>query len=260
MNLLPARSFGASAPAASLPILVYHQIRVANDGLSDGPTVISLERFAAEMRILHEEGYITLGMDEVVKFLKGRKFPPHSVAIHFDDGWQSALNARPVLDRYGYKATFWAIGGSVGSGALFMDWPALQELDRNPRFKVFSHTMTHPYKPGDTLVDWVEGKVAGKSASDARWELTESKRVLEEKLAHPVPYLDWPAGNFNEALVDMASRAGYTAVVTTEDGLNHPGEDPLRIHRIIISGACDERAFRAILADGRYRGCETTAR
>jgi peptidoglycan/xylan/chitin deacetylase (PgdA/CDA1 family) len=256
----PVRSFGASGSDASLPVIVYHQIRVAPDGPPDGMTVISYERFAGEMKVLHDQGYATLGMNEVVRFLKGEKFPPRSVAIQFDDGWRSALSARPVLDKYGFKATFWAITGSVGSGALFMDWPTLRRLDKSPNFKVFSHTMTHPYAAGDTFVDWLEGRTAGKSAVDVRRELTESKRVLEKKLAHPVPYLDWPAGVFNDALVDMARKAGYTALVTTVDGVNLPGGDPLRIHRTLINGACDEQAFLAILADGRYRACASPAK
>jgi len=242
-------------PAPALPILVYHQIRVGPDGPPDGETVISYERFSVDMEYLHDQGYVTLDMDEVVQFLQGERFPPKVVAIHFDDGWQSAINAVPVLDRYGFKATFWVIGTSVGSDASFMDWPLLQDLDKNPNFEIYSHTMTHPYEDGDTLVDWVAGKTPGKSATDARWELTESKRLLEEKLGHPVPYLAWPAGVFDDVLVEMARQAGYTALVTVVDTMNHPGDDPLRIHRTTINGVCDERAFRDIMADGAYRDC-----
>ncbi len=246
----------ASAAAATLPILVYHQIRSGPEGPPDGMTVISAERFAEQMRWLHEQGYATLSMDEVVKFLKGKKFPARAVAIHFDDGWRSALTVRPVLERYGFKATFWSIVGSPGTGDLFIDWPGLRALDESAAFEVFSHTMTHPYEAGNTLADWIEGKTPGKGAADVRWELERSKRVLEEKLAHPVPYLDWPAGVSNEALVAAAVQAGYTALVTTIDEVNRPGGDPLSIRRTVVNGACGEADFRAILADGKYRGCE----
>src|ERR1700727_401215 len=73
------------AYALTLPIISYHAIRTIHD-MPLGMTVIDCYRFAEEMRYLHEQGYATLSMDEVVQFLKGRKFPPKSVAINFDDG------------------------------------------------------------------------------------------------------------------------------------------------------------------------------
>lgn len=257
MGILSGRTaFSQDKQPAGLPVLVYHQIRVGSDAPPDGMTVISDARFAEEMQYLHDQGYTTLGMDDVMKFLQGGKIPAKSVALQFDDGWASQANAFPVLDRYNFKATFWAIAGSVGSGALFMDWPQLQELDKNPNYKVYSHTMTHPQEDGQTLVDWVDGKTEGKSATDALFELTESKRILEEKLGHPVPYIAWPAGIFNDTLLAMAKQAGYTAAVTTVDRLNHPGEDDaFHIHRVMVNGACDEKTFEQIVADGKYQEC-----
>lgn len=248
--------FAADDLPAGLPVLVYHQIRTGPNDPPEGMTVVARDRFAEEMRRLHDEGYRALDMAEVVRFLQGEKFPAKSVAIQFDDGWSSALRALPILKQYGFKATFWVIAGSVGSGSLYMDWKTVRRLDRQQPFKVYSHTMTHPYEQGNSLVDWTEGRAPGKSAADAQRELTESKRVLEAKLGHPVPYLDWPAGIYSPALIDMAKKSGYTAAVTTDDGMNHPGGDPLMIHRTIVNGACDERAFERILLDGRYQRCD----
>src|SRR6185312_6970735 len=61
---LAGASAAADAPP-SLPILVYHQIRVAPGGPPDGMTVVSVKRFSDEMRWLHQAGYRTLSMDEV---------------------------------------------------------------------------------------------------------------------------------------------------------------------------------------------------
>jgi peptidoglycan/xylan/chitin deacetylase (PgdA/CDA1 family) len=259
---LSACSGLAGSPAAMeretiLPILVYHQIRTTPDVPPDGPIALSLERFEGQMRHLHEEGYTTLSMDEVERFLKGEPFPAKVVAIHIDDGWQSSLEAVPALEHYGFKATFWIIAGSSGTGGGWphMEWASVRTLARNPRFDIFSHTMTHPWEDGDTLVDWVEGRVPGKGVKQAQWELREARRVLEKKLDRPIPYLAWPRGRYNDDLIELAQKSGYRALLTIDDGLNRPGDSLLHIRRTMVDGACDGEVFRLVLADGLLRNC-----
>lgn len=256
--LLAAAWAGGAAAAGELPILVFHQIRVADDGPPDGETVLSLEHFEAQMRHLSAEGYRSLKMDEVMDFVRGRPFPARVVAIHFDDGWKSSRHAIPVLERYGLNASFWIIAGS-GIGAPHMEWEEIVELDRRAAMEVYSHSMTHPWGDGETLVDWVQGRTPGKGIEDARHELLASRRMLEQKLDRPVPYLAWPRGKYNEVLIRLAKEAGYTALLTIDDGMNRPGQDPLRIRRTMVDGRCGQQVFPEILADGKFRRCPENA-
>jgi len=248
----------ATSAAQSLPILVYHQIATEGDdshfGPVNGPISISLSKFETQLRYLSDHGFTTLSMDEVVSFLKGKTFPEKIVAIHFDDGLKSALKAVPVLNRYGFKATFWIIAGK-GIGWPHMDWDEIEALARNPNFDIFSHTMTHPWKDNETLPDWIEGRTPGMGTEQARWELTESRRVLEQKLQRPIPYLAWPAGKYNDKLIRLAQEAGYQALLTIDGGLNHPGDDPLRIRRSMVDGSCDHAAFVGILTNEPPAAC-----
>jgi peptidoglycan/xylan/chitin deacetylase (PgdA/CDA1 family) len=239
-----------------LPILVYHEIRTQGATPPDGETVISLERFEAQMRYLHEQGYRTLRMDEVMAFLGGRPFEGKVVAIHFDDGWKSVQQALPILARYGFAASFWIITGT-GIGEPHMDWGEVEALAQHPHLEVFSHTMTHPWRDGDTLIDWVENRRPGKTIEDARWEIVESKKILQQRLGRQVPYLAWPRGLYNDTLIQIAKNAGYSALLTVDGGLNRSGDDPLRIRRVMINGACGEQVFKAILQDGVYRNCSS---
>ena len=244
----------APATAPSLPIIVYHQIRTSGDDPPDAQTVISLNQFESHMRFIHDQGYTTLSMDEVVRFLKGQPFPAKSIAIHFDDGWKSQLAAVPVLRRFGFKASFWIIPGR-GIGAPEMDWDELRALANIPGFEILSHTMTHPYQEHDTLPDWMAGTTPDKGPKQAEWELTESRRVLKEEIGKPVYYLAWPSGFYNEALIRLAKKAGYKGLLTIDNGVNRIGDDPLHIHRTIVHGACDTQALQQILTDGVYRNC-----
>ena len=245
----------AAADRASLPILVYHQLRVSGDEPADSDEVISLDRFESQMRTLHDLGYRTLSMDEVTRFLRGESFPPKIVAIHLDDGWKSGLAAVPVLNRFDFHASFWIIAGT-GISWPHLDWPEVEALASNPRFDVLSHTMTHPWKPNDTMLDWLAGRTPGKGLEQARAELTQSRRVLEDKLGRPVLSLAWPSGLYNEPLIALAQDAGYQALLTIDSGLNAPGDDLLRIRRTMIHGACNLDVFQQMLLDGRSRNCD----
>jgi len=250
---------GALALSSELPIIVYHQIRNTADGPPDSMEAVALDRFEAQMRYLHENGYVTLSANEVFDYLRtGEPDNKKVVAIHFDDGWKSAQLALPALDRYGFKATFWIIPGT-GIGLPHMDWAEIEAIAQNPRYDIYSHSMTHPWKFGDTMLDWMKRPTVHKGPDQVRWELAESRKILAEKLRLDVSYLAWPAGHYNEDMIRIARESGYSALFTIDSGVNYRGDSPLRIRRTMIHGACDEEAFKEILRDGVYRNCEADA-
>lgn len=246
----------AQARAANLPIIVYHQILESVDEDSDDPTIISYAQFSAQMAYLHDHGYVTLSMDEVMRYLNGEPFPERVVAIQFDDGWKSQLSALSLLRQYGFKATFWVIAGATHDpDAPHLNWMEIQRLAKNPSYGLESHTMTHPWKANDTLVDWVEGRTPGQGVEQAMWELTESKKMLEAKVGRPVRYLAWPAGYYDEKLVQLAKKAGYVALLNCDSGFIHPGDDAMHLPRIMIDGRCTQEDFENMLQDGWARNC-----
>jgi peptidoglycan/xylan/chitin deacetylase (PgdA/CDA1 family) len=51
------------------------------------------------------------------------------VIINFDDGLKTQLiYAKPILDKYGFKASFFIICGRVGTERSSMNWPYPQTL------------------------------------------------------------------------------------------------------------------------------------
>ena len=63
--------------------------------------------------------------------------------INFDDGHKSQLiYAKPILDKYGFKASFFIICGRVGTERSSMNWQDIAELKKD-RMDIESHSMTH---------------------------------------------------------------------------------------------------------------------
>ena len=72
------------------------------------------------------------------------------IMIGFDDGWKSQIAyAKPILDKYGLKASFFVVCNYVNSGDIRrMNWQNVATLQQD-RMDVESHTMDH--KPLDKL-------------------------------------------------------------------------------------------------------------
>ena len=251
LSLFPRPAAGESPARSPVTVLIYHEI--VTDGKEPGETVISLENFEAQMRWLSKNGYRTLSTEELLSFMRGeRRVPKKSVVLTFDDGWKNVLNAVPVLNRYGFKASFWIIAGPRGIGGKYMSWEEIQGLARNPRFEIGSHTYSHPWNPKNNLVTWISGRMQNRGAADVWFELSESKKILEEQLGRKIRYLAWPCGWYTDEMIRLAQKAGYEALLTAEAGPCRAGDDPLRIKRVFVDGACTLADFEDSVRNAVY--------
>ena len=134
-------------------------ISVPSDQIVEPATMVNgswtVLPFSEQMEYLHANGYQTISCaSQLVDFMLHRSRVPERVfVLHFDDGWKSILAALPILERYDFKAAFWIIAGK-GIGGDYLDWDDIVALSRNPRYEVYSHTMTHPWDPENNLVTW----------------------------------------------------------------------------------------------------------
>jgi len=68
-----------------------------------------------------------------------------AVIINFDDGYKSHfLFAKPILDKYGFKATFFIVCGKMETQPKWMTWQDITAL-KNDGMDIESHTMTHAH-------------------------------------------------------------------------------------------------------------------
>ena len=69
------------------------------------------------------------------------------VMINFDDGWKSQfLYAKPILDQYGFKASFFIPCAKMQKDPKWMRWQQITSL-KNDGMDIESHTMTHAHLP-----------------------------------------------------------------------------------------------------------------
>lgn len=97
-----------------------------------------------------------------------------AVSFTFDDGLPNQFSkALPILDKYGFKGTFFIVTDWATRDDI---WQTLKEMSENGH-EIASHTLTHP-------------SVAGTR------ELTESKAIIEQKIGKPCLTIAYPYCNF----------------------------------------------------------------
>ncbi len=131
------------------------------------------------------------------------------VCIVFDDGWKSQLDAVPVLESFGYKATFAIVTGYT-SYPDYMDWREIRTL-ASKGMDIASHTDTHAD--------------LNKVNSETLYaELSKSQAVLRER-GYPANVLVYPYGDSanNKTVQDAVSQFYLLARGTVEGKCNLSG-------------------------------------
>jgi peptidoglycan/xylan/chitin deacetylase (PgdA/CDA1 family) len=113
--------------------------------------------------------------------------PIKAIIITFDDGMLSQFTyAKPILDKYNFKATFYIICNSVDKENR-MNWNNIQILEEEGH-EIGSHSMNHK-------------KLGKLSEENMKYEIIESKRCLQDNGLN-VTSFSFP---YNEAIITKTS-------------------------------------------------------
>jgi peptidoglycan/xylan/chitin deacetylase (PgdA/CDA1 family) len=217
--------------ARAIPILMYHQVSPFA-APSFRKYVVSPRMLAAQMRWLALAGYRSVGLEAAVG--ARQHLPKRPFILTFDDGYQDcATYVPPILRRWGFGAVFFLVAGVMGRTSHWllrergielplMDWATARDLERSG-FSCASHTLTHP-------------RLATISPAACRRELEDSRALLEDHLGHPVRDLAYPYGSVDAHVRALAGEAGYRSACSVSIGLSGPGDDPLALRRVPVTG------------------------
>jgi peptidoglycan/xylan/chitin deacetylase (PgdA/CDA1 family) len=129
------------------------------------------------------------------------------VIINFDDSHESDYTyAKPILDKYGFKATFFEVCNWVEAGYhdedISITWPEIAALQQDG-MDIESHTMTHPI-----LNDL-------SSQADLDYEIGQSKQCLENHGFNPTIFA-YPNGRGSDNSKVVNTVAKYYDLARTD--------------------------------------------
>lgn len=112
--LLVFSSVHGQSDLPDIPVLCYHNIK--NQLTKATAYTISTQNFESHISRLCEEGYQSVSPEDIFNYYtKGKKLPPRSVMISFDDTrWEHYHIAKPILEKNSFKGVFFIMTVSIG--------------------------------------------------------------------------------------------------------------------------------------------------
>ncbi|RJQ37973.1 hypothetical protein C4559_02740 [Candidatus Microgenomates bacterium] len=209
-----------------IPILMYHYVEYVQD---KGDTIrISLDTnphiFEEQIKTLKNAGYIFLTNNELSKIIDGKyEVPKHPIILTFDDGYRDFYtDVLPILKKYNVKATAYIISGFTGR-PNHLTKQQLQEIINSRLVEIGAHTVDHV---------WLKGK----SSKDVTYEVTTSKKQLEEEFQIQITSFAYPFGAFDQQALEIVKNAGFKTATSTIPGIEQNQENKFFLSRLRPGG------------------------
>jgi peptidoglycan/xylan/chitin deacetylase (PgdA/CDA1 family) len=213
-----------------VPILVYHSI--SNDphpyiqDFNVTPTTLG-----RHLDLIQEFGLTPLTVSRFVALREDGHLPAKPVLITFDDGWRDVTTvALPMLHHRAMPATLYVTTGFLRGRAAAsriaappnaaLHWDDLAHL-ADGGFEIGAHTVSHPE------LDVVR-------RAQARNEIADSRRDLEQHLSRPVVSFAYPHGYHDRKVCAMVADAGFTSACVVKNAFATRMDDPLSLARILV--------------------------
>jgi peptidoglycan/xylan/chitin deacetylase (PgdA/CDA1 family) len=202
-----------------VPILEYHVLGAAPADAPYPELYVTRPDFHRQITWLKAHGYQAVTLEEVERaWYHGGTLPAKPVVLSFDDGYRPQFTyALPELSRHGWPGVLNL--KAEGSDLYTSNIEAMIDAG----WELAAHTINH--QDLTTLEPAaLEEEVAG------------SRAILRREYGVPVADFCYPAGRFDETVIDAVKAAGYTAATTEIPG-EARREDPYELARFEILGS-----------------------
>ena len=233
----------------SMPVIMYHH--AGTPPMDDPPTQKQIDEeltylepatMEAQIQKIRAMGFNFINLDDLAQ----EKLPPHPLMLTFDDGHQDNFTVVfPLLQKYQAKATIFLSTDYIDHDPTYLTWEQVKLMDQSPLINFGSHTCSHTrlrHLPNDRIV----------------YELTASKRLIEEKLGHEINAFAYPYGSgaYDQRIRSQVLAAGYRYDFSTRPGrASLPLSSRRPIARIYPKRYQTAADFTAQLRWGRRRIC-----
>ena len=222
-----------------VPILTYHHF--SNE--CTNTLCMPIDEFARQMALLEKEGYRTVTMKQVLRFINFEEpLPEKAVAITIDDGYRSLYDlGYPILKQHNFKATLFIYTDFIGKSPNALTWEQLRELSE-AGFEVGAHTISHV-----DLTRKRKGENEAAYLHRVRWELRLPRQLITQHLQQEPVWLAYPYGRLNDLVISMAQEEGYCGGVTVNRGSTPSFVDPFRVRRNQVMNPVKAQPFEQLL-------------
>lgn len=238
-----------------LPVLMYHHFAQE----SPYGTIVSFDKFREQMTALRDAGYQAVTIPQIIDYVENETpLPEKPVLITMDDGYTSNLvNAAPVLEELGLRATVFVIGVNEGEEIYIHNGEPLSP----PRFSyeeaapwvekgvidVQSHTFdmhqvaSYGYSCRDGMLA-MDGETDEDYHRALLADLEQFSRRRAGRVSTDLIALAFPFGYYNRGLDDALLAEGIAVTFTIDERINrltpHDGRCLRMMGRFSVTEDC----------------------
>ncbi|RSK28888.1 hypothetical protein EJF36_19515 [Bacillus sp. HMF5848] len=243
--------------ATEVPILLYHHILEDKEfeHYKDRLPATNKQMFYEQMAFLKENGYRTITLDELYKFINGDiELPEKSVMIQFDDGLKSNyVYAYPILKEFGFTAVEYIIT-SRGNRPIepfdpmsfkqFIHFDEIEDIDDVFEFGSHTQELHQVDSEGNytSLIDVPTDHIINDLHTSL--DLLYEHGVYDESSLRTIAY---PFGRFNEETTEIVEQLGFAMGFTTKQGYVRAGDDPYTLKRFYFGPRTTMEDFKRIV-------------
>lgn len=213
---------------AHVPILMYHYISEPPPGADKIRTGLSVPpaTFEAHLKYLRDSGYHTISLHQLLLHLtRGEPLPDRPIILTFDDGYRDNYEqAFPLLEKYGFTATFFLITNFIDEGRpAYVTWDQVKHLAQAGN-EIGAHSRDHP-------------DLRGKDIDFLVWQILGSKEAIQNGAGLTPRFFSYPSGKYDEDVVAVLASAHYWGAVTVKQGVHQSSEATFELQRIRVDGS-----------------------
>jgi peptidoglycan/xylan/chitin deacetylase (PgdA/CDA1 family) len=190
-----------------VPVLMYHRIEPRSErGHDPVDLVVDPTVFEAQLAALKARGWNTITSAQLAATMRaGCSAPPKTFVVTLDDGHQDGYShAFPILEKYGFVATFFIITSRVGR-PRYLTWPEMLEMQA-AGMEIGSHTVSH-----------VDEATYDRLQTDA--QVLGAQRAIELQLQRRPVSFAYPYGLTPTNLVASVKASDIEVAYTTARGV-----------------------------------------
>lgn len=227
------------ARQARVPILMYHYLSDPPPGADKYRRDLSVSPalFEQQLAYLKGQGYQSITLYDLLDHLaQGAPLPEKPVIITFDDGYRdNYANAFPLLQQYGFSATFFVLTDVTSQDApAYMTWDQLREMTA-AGMDVECHARVHEDLTGN---------------DDARlvWQVLGCREAIESELGQHPRFVAYPSGVFDDRVAAFFASDAYWGGVTTQQGSLHDSNALFQLKRLRVRNTTTVEFLAELLA------------
>jgi peptidoglycan/xylan/chitin deacetylase (PgdA/CDA1 family) len=223
-------------------MLMYHYLSAppANADRYRIDLSVSPELFEQHLAYLQAQGYRSISLYDLLGYLTlGTPMPAgdKSIIITFDDGYlDNYQNAFPLLQKYGFTATFFLITDVVGQEGepAYLTWDQAREMEA-AGMDLECHARVHEdltLNDDDRLI----------------WQVLGCREKMESELGQRPRFIAYPSGRYDDRVAAFFASDHFWGGITTQQDVVQRSDQLFELKRLRIRNTTTVDELAELLA------------